>query len=175
MSRRSSRSQRSSPVPPGSASRGARLRLERNERLPRPPRPPRASTQPVALAQHLAQSARPWPRRTATVPGGTCDQQVLAARARAVAGAAVVAALGAELGVVAQGKQGVLMGDGDEDDVAAVAADAAVGAAPGDVGLAAEADAAAAAVAALDEDLDPIDEHAPRPSGRAGRAAAGRA
>src|SRR6185436_10842846 len=81
------------------------------------------------------------------------------------AGAAMGPTLGAELGVVAEGQQGVLMGRGDEDDVAPVTAVASVGAAPRDVGLAPEADAAPAAVARLDEDLDPVDEHRSPPLG----------
>ena len=83
----------------------------------------------------------------------------------------MLAALGAELGVVAQRQQRVLVGDGLEDHVAALAAHAAVGAAPRDVGLAAEAHAAASAVAPLDEDLDPIDEHGAPPRAAGGRAA----
>jgi hypothetical protein len=71
----------------------------------------------------------------------------------------VLAALGAELGVVPQRQQSVLVGDGFEMDVPARPAGAAVGPAARDVRLAAEAHAAPAAVAALDEDLDSIDEH----------------
>src|SRR6476469_5533586 len=48
---------------------------------------------------------------------------------------------------------------GKGGDVAALAAHAAVRAALRHVGLPAEADATASAVAAFDEDLDPIDEH----------------
>jgi hypothetical protein len=48
--------------------------------------------------------------------------------------------------VVAQGEEGVLVGDGDERDVSAPAADAAVRPAFRDVGLTAEADAPSAAV-----------------------------
>src|SRR5439155_2856818 len=63
------------------------------------------------------------------------------------------------LGVIAQGQEGVLMRHRVEEDAAPLAAVAAVGPAPGHVGLASEAHAAAAPVSALDEDLDPIDEH----------------
>ena len=117
------------------------------------------------------------------------DDGVLSARAGAVGGAAVFAALRAELGVIAKRQQGVLMGDGLEQTTSPpVAAHAPVGAAARDVGLAAEAHAATSAVAALDEDLDPIDEHGhgTRPGRRtpgdcrfssppAGRSRAGRA
>jgi hypothetical protein len=78
----------------------------------------------------------------------------------------VLAALGAELAVVTQRQERVLVGHSHEDDVPALPADAAVRAAAGDVGLAAEADAAVPAVAALHEDLDAIDEHGDRPCGR---------
>jgi hypothetical protein len=71
-------------------------------------------------------------------------------------------ALGAKLSVVTQGEQGVLMGDREEDDVAALSPDAAIGASAGDVGLPPEAHATTAAIAALDENLDPVDEHCGR-------------
>jgi len=71
----------------------------------------------------------------------------------------VGSALGAELGVVAQGEERVLVRDGHEGDIAALAAHPSVRAALRHVGLPAEADASAAAVAALHEDLDPVDEH----------------
>jgi len=61
------------------------------------------------------------------------------------------------------------MGDGHEGDIASLAAHAAVRAALRHVGLPAEADASASAVAAFDEDLDPIDEHGSPPRRDAGR------
>ena len=94
---------------------------------------------------------------------GHLDHELGAAAARPVAGSSVGPALGAELGVVAEGEEGVLVGNREQDDVAALAAHAAVGAAPGDVGLAAEAHTAATPITALDENLDPIDEHCGRP------------
>jgi hypothetical protein len=58
-----------------------------------------------------------------------------------------------------QGEEGVLMGDGDEPDVATAASDTAIRSTLGNVGLAAEAHTPATAVARFHEDLDPIDEH----------------
>ncbi len=72
---------------------------------------------------------------------------------------AVLAALGGVVPLVVEVEQG---GDGGirfEDHAAAVPAVAAVGAAAGDVLLTPEADAARAPVAALDEDVDLVDEH----------------
>ena len=56
-------------------------------------------------------------------------------------------------------EEGVLIGVGEEDDAAAVAAVAAVGAALGDVFLTAEGEAAVAAVAGLDFNDGFVDEH----------------
>ena len=60
-----------------------------------------------------------------------------------------------------------------EDDAAAVTAVAPVRAAAGHELLTPEADAARAPVAALDEDVDLVDEHGMTDSGRAGPAQAG--
>ena len=126
---------------------------------------PARQDHPLARPQHLAERSAPFDLDR----GGARrhrDHQVLAPGPGAVRRTPVLAALGAELGVIAEGKQRVLVGDGLEHDVAAVPAVAAVGSAARDVGLAAEAHASAPAVAALDEDLDPIDEHVRRSAGR---------
>ena len=73
-------------------------------------------------------------------------------RAGAVAAFAVPSALGFMFGIEAELQQGVLVLAGDQDDVAAAAAIAAAGAAARDVLLAAEGQAAVAAVAGLDQD-----------------------
>ena len=65
--------------------------------------------------------------------------------------------------VVAEGQQRGHVAVGDQPDVAALAAVAAVGAAPGDVRLAPEGDAARAAVAASDVEAAFVDELGARP------------
>jgi hypothetical protein len=82
----------------------------------------------------------------------------------------VPSAIGAVFRPVAQGKEGILVGDGHEHHVTALAPEAPVRAAPGHVGLAAEADAAIAAVAAPDEYLYLVDEHPQPPDRWRGRA-----
>ena len=67
---------------------------------------------------------------------------------------------GFEFGVEAEVDEGVLGGGRDDVHGAAVAAVAAVGATAGDELLAAEAEAAVAAVARRDLDVDVVDEHA---------------
>src|SRR5207249_6239352 len=129
-----------------------------------PPAPAADEQQPLAVLQHLAQRLAGGLVR-GHGPGGNGHQDVLAARARAVGRAAMLAALGAVLGVVAQGKESVLVGYRVQEDAASLAAVAAVGPASGHVRLAPEAHAPAASVSPLDEDLDPIDEHRSTDSG----------
>ena len=93
------------------------------------------------------------------VPGGTGisrSRPVAAGLERALA---ALAALGAMLGVVAEVDEGVAVGIGDEVDRAAGAAIAAVGTAARHELLAAEAQAAGAAMPRLDVDVDVVDEH----------------
>ena len=116
-------------------------------------------------------------RSPTTVPSGTRRIEVLAAGAVAVGALAVRAALGVVVALVVVVEERGQGGIGLEPDAAAVAAVAAVGTAARHVLLAAEADAAGAPVAALDEDLDLVDEHACTagrgpPAGRSGSAAA---
>jgi len=68
--RRSRRTHRSSPGSPGSDSRGARFRFERKALLPRPPRPPRASTRRSPVCS-TSPSRSPVTSSRASVPGGT--------------------------------------------------------------------------------------------------------
>ena len=90
---------------------------------------------------------------------GDLEGGVLAGVAGAVGAEAVAAALGFVLGVEAEVDQGVVGEGGGHEDVSAVAAVAAGGAAPGDELFAAECHAAVAAVAGLDADSCFIDEH----------------
>ena len=71
----------------------------------------------------------------------------------------MAAALGFVLGVEAEVDEGVVAEGGGHEDVAAVAAVAARGAAAGDELFAAEGHAAVAAVAGLDPDSCFINEH----------------
>ena len=153
----SSRSQRSSPTSPCSAKDGARRRFDRNRALPRPPCPP-------AAARHRSPA---WTRSASTAPVvvvahdralGHRHDGVVAAGAVALLALAVGAVAGAAVRVVAEGEQRRDVAVGDEPDVAAVAAVAAVGPALGDVGLAAERDGAGTAVAALDVEVALVDE-----------------
>src|SRR3546814_9237818 len=89
---------------------------------------------------------------------GNVDHEVGAARAGAVAARAGGAALRLEMLGVAEVDQRVEAGDGFEDDVAALAAVAAVGAAIFDIFLAPERHGAGAAVAGLDENLGLVEE-----------------
>ena len=71
----------------------------------------------------------------------------------------VAAAVGAEVGATAEGLQVAQRVVDAQDDVAAAAAVAAVGAALGDVRLAAEREGAVAAGARADFQMCPIGEH----------------
>src|SRR5207302_43763 len=87
------------------------------------------------------------------------EDQVAALPAVAVGALAGGALLGVPVFAVDDLGQAVGAGDGAEEDVAAVAAVAAVGAALGDVLLPPETEAAPPAVAAFDKNGDPIHEH----------------
>jgi hypothetical protein len=87
------------------------------------------------------------------------QDEIVAAGARAVATLAVLAPLGVVVALVVKVEQRGEGGIGLEEHRAAVAAVPAVGTATRDELLAAKADGAGAAVAALDEDVDLVDEH----------------
>ncbi len=91
---------------------------------------------------------------------GDFEGGVFAGLTGAVGAEAVAAALGFVLGVEAEVDEGVVAEGGGHEDVAAVAAVAAGGAALGDEFFAAEGHAAVAAVAGLDADSCFINEHA---------------
>ena len=118
MSFRSSRSQRSSPGAPGSASRGARLRFERNDAVAATAPSAARDHEALALAQHLADRV-PALVLARGRSGRNGDEEVLAVAAGAVRGAAVLAALGPVLAVIAERKECVLVGDAEEHHVAA--------------------------------------------------------
>ena len=90
---------------------------------------------------------------------GHREQQVFAVGAVALGPLAVRAALSLKVMFKPVVDQRGLLGVGNDDDVAATAAVAAVGAAFGNVGLAAKRHAASAAVATRDVDPNLIDEH----------------
>src|SRR5690242_3718750 len=87
------------------------------------------------------------------------QHQVVARRAGAIAALAVLATLGLIVALIMEVEQRRQRVVGFEKDRAAVAAVTAVGAAAGDELFAAKRDAAGASVAALDEDVDLVDEH----------------
>src|SRR5262245_32867085 len=90
---------------------------------------------------------------------GHFQDHVVAAGAVTVRALPVGAALGVVVALVVVIEQRGQRGIGLEPDAAAVTAVAAVGAAIGNEFLAAEAHAAGAPVAALDEHIDLVDEH----------------
>ena len=92
------------------------------------------------------------------VPTGTRSTRSLAVGAGAVRAGAAAAVLGPEMLLIAVIDQRVQIVGGHEDDVAALAAVAAVGPAELDELLAAKAHRAAAAVAAFQVDLALIEE-----------------
>ena len=132
---------------PCSANAGARRRFDRNRALPRPPRPPAAASQRSPWCTRSASSS---PSRVARTVGalGHVTIEVVARRAVLLLALAVGAVVGPAVRVVAEGEQRGDVAVGDEPDVAALAAVAAVGPAPGHVRLAPERHAARAAVAA---------------------------
>ena len=87
------------------------------------------------------------------------EHRVFAVAAGAVRSHAVPSALGVELGVEAEGDQGVLVRTGDQEDRAALAAVAPVGAAAGHTIFATEAHATVTAVTGMNLDVDFVDEH----------------
>src|SRR5262245_20981711 len=125
-----------------------------------PPAPAAADCQ-QALAGH-GQVAQRLARVAVGDDGPQRDLQdeVGAAGAVTVRALAVSAALGVVVPPIVKIEEGRQLGSGLEPDTAAVTAVAAVGAAVRHELLAAEADAAGASVAPLDEDIDLVDEHA---------------
>ena len=109
------------------------------------------------------------------VPGGTGISRSLPLPPGAQRALAALAALGAMFGVVAEVQQGIAMGIGDEVHRAAGSAVAAIGPAAGHELLAAEAQAAGAAVPRLHDDFYVVNEHVdrlcakPRPKTRGDR------
>ncbi len=97
------------------------------------------------------------------MPTGTLRIRLLAGLAGAVGAETVASALGLVLGVEAEVDEGIVAQGRGHENVAAVAAVAAGGAATGDELLAAEGHAAIAAVAGLDSDSSFIDKHAQSP------------
>src|SRR2546427_751620 len=87
------------------------------------------------------------------------EDEIITARAVTVRSLTVLAALGVVVAPVVIVEERRQRGIGFEPDAPAVAAISAVGTAARDVLLAAEADAAGAPIAALDENIDLVDEH----------------
>ena len=103
------------------------------------------------------------------VPTGTASSRPSPRRPCLARALAVRAPLRPEVRRLAEAGQVAQVAVGDQDDIAAVAAVTAVGAALGHVLLAPEADAAVAAAAALDIDRGSVGEHRePRPAQAAG-------
>src|SRR5438093_791720 len=90
---------------------------------------------------------------------GDLEDEIITARAVTVRALTVPAALGVVVALVVIVEERRQRGIGLEPDAPAVAAVTAVGATARDVFLAAEADAAGAPIAALDENVDLVDEH----------------
>ena len=139
---------------PNSANAGARRVDVTKCTFPRPPTPPSAT---VMRSPSCVRSAMSSPvsfvsskYSWTTVPTGTFKIDVLAVGAAHARALAVHAALGLEVVLEAVVDQRRDAQVGLDDDVAAVTAVAAVGAAFGDVRLATEGHAARAAVAAFD-------------------------
>ena len=150
--------QRSSPGTPGSHSRGVRLVAVANQVLPRPPRPPRQMTtsSPACdqIAQHMAAIAVDDDRSRRHG-----NDEVVALFAVLVgAGAGPAIHCFPEFAIDNLG-QAVGPGHGAEDDIAAIAAVAAIGPAARHFPLPAETAAAFAAVAPFYEYRHTIHEH----------------
>ena len=90
---------------------------------------------------------------------GDLQDEIAAVMSGAIRSLTVLAALGAELRMEAVGDERVLVETRDEVDRTAVSAVAAVRSAPRDALLAAKAQAAVAAAARFDLDVDLVDEH----------------
>ena len=94
--------------------------------MPRPPRPAGGGQPAVAVVDEVGQQLAVCRSRT-TVPSGTGTSQVGAALAVVVLALAVGAVAGPAVRVVAEGQQRGHVAVGDQPDVAALAAVAAVG------------------------------------------------
>src|SRR6266851_2056419 len=119
----------------------------------------------AAAQQHMARVGRDEVEQHLVVllvedlrADGNAQHHRRSARAAAVGAHAVMALLGAEMLLVAVVDEGVEIGHRLDDDVAAAAAVAAIGAAELDEFLAPEAARAGTAVAALHEDLGLVEE-----------------
>src|SRR5262249_40196723 len=133
-----------------------------------------AATAGAASHQHaltgLGQVSEPLPRvavgnyRTEGHP----EDRILAGGAVLVRALAVLPTLGGVVAVIVEGEERGDGGIGLEKDAPPVASVSTVRAAAGNELLSAEADAARTPVAALDEDVDFVDEHQ-RPRGRRAR------
>ena len=158
MSRSSRRSQRSSPGSPFWACFGVRCVAVAKWTLPSPPRPPRAIVAAWPVATRSASSS-PVASSSTPVPGGTSRTRSSPAFPWRFAPVPLPPGLGLEVVLVAEVEERRQAGIDAQDDAAAAAAVAAVGAAPRDVRLAAEGGRAVAAVAGTDPDLDVVEEH----------------
>jgi len=151
-------SQRSSPGSPGSASRGVRLVAVAKYLLPRPPRAALADDHFLARLGEVAQDVA-----TITIDDDGArrhgDDDVLGGASGFWAPEPGLPLGARQCFLLTMSAMAIGAGDRANDDVAAVAAVAAVGAAFGNVLFTPKADAAAPAVAAFDEDGDSIDEH----------------
>src|SRR6185295_13886727 len=129
----------------------------------------RAADREHALARH-GQVAEELARAAIVDDGADryFQDEVGTAGAVAVRALPVGSALGVVVAAVVEIEQGRQRGRGFEPDAAAVPAIAAVGTSIRDEFLAAEADAAGTPVAALDENIDLVDEHAVATAGPSG-------
>ena len=143
---------------PFSSCRGARLVDDLKWVLPCPPRPPWATT---TASPGAFRSRRTWPRsRSRTmVPGGTSMTRSSPPRPKQSEPWPCSPRSAFQCRWCERWARFVWPSDGAQDHAAAAAAVAAVGAAPRGVLLAAEAEAAVAAVPAPHEDRHPVDEH----------------
>ena len=140
-------------------------RRGREVRVPAPaPAPARDDDPCLVLAQ--VGDDRPVVDVRHLRPHGNREDDVVAVGAVLARAAAVAAALRVEDRLGAEGREVAQVGVGDEDDVAAAAAVAAVRAALRHELLAPEAEAAVAAATRLDADADAIVEHAHRLTSR---------
>ena len=150
MSLSSRRIQRSSPTSPCSAKPGARRLLDRKRALPLPPVPPAAASHRSPSSDQVGQEHAVAVDDLRSDRYG--DQEVVAAVAVPLLAPAVRPAGGLAVRMVPERQQRRRVAVGDQPDIAAAAAVTAVGAAHGDVRLAAERHATRAAVTALDVD-----------------------
>ena len=120
--------------------------------------PPSSKVEALALAGQVGEQGAVFVVGEDLGADRDLDDQVVAAGAGAVGARAALAARGAEMLGVAEVDQRIEAGHRFEDDVAALAAVAAVGAAEFDELLAPEADRARAARAGADEDLGLVEK-----------------